>query len=45
MDIAAWLHGLGLQQYEQAYRDNAVDDAVLPELTAEDLERADEVIE
>jgi hypothetical protein len=29
--------GLGLQQYEQAFRDNAVDAAVLPELTAEDL--------
>ena len=37
MDIAAWLHGLGLEQYEQAFRDNAVDVAVLPELTAEDL--------
>ena len=37
VDIAAWLHGLGLQQYEQAFRQNAIDDAVLPELTAEDL--------
>ena len=37
MDIAAWLRGLGLQQYEQAFRDNAVDAAVLPELTADDL--------
>src|SRR5215510_8624902 len=37
VDIAAWLHGLGLQQYEQAFRDNAIDAAVLPELTAEDL--------
>ena len=37
MDIAAWLRGLGLQQYEQAFRDNAIDAAVLPELTAEDL--------
>ncbi len=37
MDIAGWLHGLGLQQYEQAFRDNAIDAAVLPELTAEDL--------
>ena len=25
MDIAAWLHGLGLQQYEQAFCDNAID--------------------
>ena len=37
MDIAAWLHGLGLQQYEQAFCDNAIDAAVLPSLTAEDL--------
>ena len=37
MDIAAWLHGLGLQQYEQAFRDNAIDPEVLPELTADDL--------
>src|SRR5260370_37799762 len=37
VDIAGWLHGLGLQQYEQAFRDNAIDAAILPELTAEDL--------
>ena len=37
MEIAAWLHGLGLQQYEQAFCDNAIDAAVLPELTADDL--------
>ena len=37
MDIAAWLRSLGLEQYEQAFRDNAVDAAVLPELTVEDL--------
>jgi class 3 adenylate cyclase/predicted ATPase len=37
VDIAAWLHGLGMQQYEQAFCDNAVDAAVLPELTADDL--------
>ena len=37
MDIASWLHGLGLQQYDQAFRDNAIDASVLPELTAEDL--------
>jgi hypothetical protein len=36
VDIAAWLHGLGLQQYEQAFCDNAIDAAVLPSLTAED---------
>jgi class 3 adenylate cyclase/predicted ATPase len=37
VDIVEWLHGLGLQQYEQAFRENAIDDAVLPELTADDL--------
>jgi hypothetical protein len=37
MDVAAWLRGLGLQRYEAAFRDNAVDAEVLPELTADDL--------
>ena len=37
MDIAAWLHSLGMQQYEAAFRANAIDAAILPELTAEDL--------
>jgi hypothetical protein len=37
MDIAAWLEGLGLGQYEQAFRDNEIDERVLPSLTAEDL--------
>ena len=37
MDIAAWLRSLGMQQYEQAFRDNAIDAAVLSELTADDL--------
>ena len=37
MDIAVWLLGLGLQQYEETFRDNAIDAAVLPELTADDL--------
>jgi class 3 adenylate cyclase len=37
MDIAAWLGGLGLGQYAQAFRDNEIDDRVLPSLTAEDL--------
>ncbi|WJI38732.1 AAA family ATPase [Mesorhizobium opportunistum] len=39
MDIATWLRGLGLQQYEQAFRDNAIDAEVLPELTDADLEK------
>ena len=37
MDVGAWLRGLGLGQYEQAFRDNDVDEGVLPELTADDL--------
>ncbi len=37
MDVAGWLHGLGLQQYEQAFRANEIDARVLPRLTAEDL--------
>jgi class 3 adenylate cyclase/predicted ATPase len=37
MDIAAWLHRLGLEQYEQAFRDNDIDAEVLPDLTADDL--------
>jgi hypothetical protein len=35
--VARWLHELGLQRYEQAFRDNEVDEEVLPKLTAEDL--------
>ena len=37
MDIAAWLRELGLERYEDAFRDNDVDARVLPHLTAEDL--------
>jgi class 3 adenylate cyclase/predicted ATPase len=37
MDIAAWLHRLGLEQYEQAFRNNDIDAEVLPDLTADDL--------
>ena len=37
MDTAAWLRELGLEQYEAAFRDNAIDFAQLPDLTAEDL--------
>ncbi|UVO26987.1 AAA family ATPase [Bradyrhizobium arachidis] len=37
MDIAAWLRGLGLGQYERAFRENDVDAEVLADLTAEDL--------
>src|SRR5215469_13893399 len=37
VNVAAWLNRLGLEQYEQAFRENDVDAEVLPELTAEDL--------
>jgi SAM domain (Sterile alpha motif) len=37
MDIGGWLRGLGLEGYETAFRENKVDAAVLPKLTAEDL--------
>jgi class 3 adenylate cyclase/tetratricopeptide (TPR) repeat protein len=39
VDIAAWLRELGLERYEQAFRDNAIDAEVLPELTDADLEK------
>src|SRR5438132_5417293 len=37
MDIAEWLRSLGLERYEAAFRDNEIDWAVMPELTADDL--------
>jgi class 3 adenylate cyclase len=37
MDIGSWLRGLGLERYEQAFRENEIDLRVLPELTADDL--------
>ena len=37
MDLRGWLLSLGLEQYEAAFRDNAIDEAILPTLTAQDL--------
>jgi class 3 adenylate cyclase len=37
VDVAAWLKNLGLGQYEEAFRDNAIDGDLLASLTAEDL--------
>jgi SAM domain (Sterile alpha motif) len=34
MDVAGWLRNLGLEQYEAAFRDNAINEKVLPSLTA-----------
>jgi class 3 adenylate cyclase len=39
MDVASWLRSLGLEQYEAVFRDNAIDDSVLPDLTDQDLEK------
>ena len=37
MDLGHWLRTLGLEQYEAAFREQKIDDTVLPSLTAEDL--------
>jgi class 3 adenylate cyclase len=37
MDVGAWLRMLGLEQYEAAFRENNIDDTILPKLTTEDL--------
>jgi class 3 adenylate cyclase len=39
MDIAAWLRGLSLERYAEAFRDNAIELEVLPELSEADLEK------
>jgi class 3 adenylate cyclase/predicted ATPase len=37
MDLGAWLRTLGLEEYEAAFRDNKINERVLPNLTQEDL--------
>jgi SAM domain (Sterile alpha motif) len=37
MDLGAWLQSLGLERYAAAFRENEIDDTVLPCLTADDL--------
>jgi hypothetical protein len=37
MPIVVWLRSLGLEEYEAAFRDNKINERVLPSLTAEDL--------
>ena len=39
MDVGAWLRGLGLGQYEGAFRDSEIEADILPELTETDLEK------
>jgi class 3 adenylate cyclase/predicted ATPase len=36
MDVVVWLRSLGLGQYEAVFRENEIDETVLPSLTAED---------
>src|SRR5271165_2372318 len=37
MDVGDWLRSLGLEKYEEAFRENAVTTDLIPSLTAEDL--------
>ena len=37
MDIVVWLRSLGLGKYEAAFRENEIDETVLPSLTEEHL--------
>jgi class 3 adenylate cyclase len=39
MDIVVWLRSLGLGKYEAAFRENEIDDTVLPSLTEEHLKQ------
>ncbi len=39
MDVAVWLRGLGLQQYEALFRENDIDAEVLSDLRDGDLEK------
>ena len=32
MDLGGWLRSLGLQKYEAAFRENEIDETVLPNL-------------
>ena len=37
MNVGSWLRGLGLERYEAAFRENEIDETVLPTLTVDDL--------
>src|ERR1700723_1350555 len=37
MELVVWLRSLGLGKYEAVFRENEIDETVLPNLTAEDL--------
>ena len=37
MDVVVWLRGFGLGKYEAVFRENEINERVLPSLTVEDL--------
>jgi hypothetical protein len=37
MDLGGWLRSVGLERYEAAFRENEIDETVLPSLTHETL--------
>ena len=37
MDVVVWLRSLGLERYEVAFRENEINERVLPSLTQDDL--------
>jgi SAM (Sterile alpha motif) domain-containing protein len=37
MDVVVWLRGLGLVKYEATFRENEIDETVLPSLAHENL--------
>ena len=41
MDFAGWLRNLGLEEYEATFRNNAIDETILPDLTESHLVSSD----
>jgi hypothetical protein len=39
MDVVVWLRSLGLEKYEAAFRENEIDETILPSLTEEHLKQ------
>ena len=37
MDLGNWLRGIGLERFEATFRDNEIDETVLPHLTEDHL--------
>jgi hypothetical protein len=40
LDLGEWLRSLGLERHEAAFRENEIDERVLPSLTQEDLKES-----